>query len=130
MLYAHPKVLSDPARIRFTEFGDCSLNLDVFAYVDVTNYGAFLEIAEDLNLRIMDIVTASGSRLAIPSQELYVQRGRSMDEDKTRASENTVREWRNQNTLFLPRFPDEKIEELQGTLDFPPHGSPDAVGRS
>ena len=82
MLYAHPKVLPDPARIRFTEFGDFSLNLDVFAYVDVTDYGAFLEIAEDLNLRIMDIVSASGSRSAIPSQALYVPKGSPMDKTK------------------------------------------------
>jgi MscS family membrane protein len=60
VLYAHPKVNPDPARIRFVGFGAYSLDLDIFAYVDVTDYSEFLEVAEDLNLRIMDIVEQAG----------------------------------------------------------------------
>jgi MscS family membrane protein len=55
LLYAHPKVLADSARIRFTEFGEHSLDLDIFAYIDVRQYPKFLEVAEDLNLRIKGI---------------------------------------------------------------------------
>jgi MscS family membrane protein len=62
----HPKVLADPARIRFVGFGEWSLDLDVFAYLDTTDYGESLEIAEDLNLRIMAIVEQAGSGLAVP----------------------------------------------------------------
>jgi small-conductance mechanosensitive channel len=40
-------------------FGSSSLDLEVFSYVTVTDYGEYLEIAEDLNLRIMDIVAAA-----------------------------------------------------------------------
>ena len=61
MLYAHPKVDSTSARIRFVGFGSSSLDLEVFSYVNVTDYGEYLEVAEDLNLRIMDIVAAAGS---------------------------------------------------------------------
>jgi MscS family membrane protein len=67
MLHAHPKVDRDPARVRFTNFGPSSLDLDVFAYVKATDYGEFLGIAEDLNLRIMDIVKEAGSSFAFPS---------------------------------------------------------------
>ena len=48
ILFAHPRVLPDPARVRFVGFGDWSLDLDVFAYLDTTDYGEYLEIAEDL----------------------------------------------------------------------------------
>jgi MscS family membrane protein len=58
-------------RIRFVQFGDYSLDLDVFAYVDTTDYGEFLEIAEDGNLRIMDVIKAAGTELAIPAQIEY-----------------------------------------------------------
>ena len=61
MLYAHPKVLPEPLWVRFIGFGDYSLNVGVFAYIGVTNYDESLEVAEDLNLRIMDIVAAAGS---------------------------------------------------------------------
>ena len=49
MLYAHPKVDSASARIRFVGFGRASLDLEVFSYVTVTDYGEYLEVAEDLN---------------------------------------------------------------------------------
>ena len=78
MLYAHPKVDSTSARIRFAGFGSSSLDLEVFSYVTVTDYGEYLEIAEDLNLRIMDIVAGAGSSFALPSQTTYVRRGAAL----------------------------------------------------
>ena len=37
MFYSHPKVLPSPARIRFEGFGEHSLDLQVFAFLDVNN---------------------------------------------------------------------------------------------
>ena len=126
LLYAHPKVLRKPARIRFTEFGEYSLDLDIFAYIDVPNYNKFLEVAEDLNLRIMDIIAKSGSSLAVPSQTTYLERGKGLNEELAREAEAQVKKWRKKDELYLPSFPKEKIEELQGSLDYPPTGSPGA----
>jgi len=72
MLLAHPRVVPDPARIRFVGFGAYTLDLEVFAYVDATDYGDFLTVAEDLNLRIMRIVEEQGTSFAFPSQTLYL----------------------------------------------------------
>lgn len=130
LLYSHPKVLPDPARVRFVGFGPSSLNLEIFAYVNVTDYGEFLEVAEDLNLRIMDLVVKSGAGFAFPSQTLYVERGKGPDEQLVHAAEAQVREWREQQALFLPNFPPEKIAELRGTLNYPPPGSPLSTARS
>jgi MscS family membrane protein len=129
LLYSHPKVLSDPARIRFEGFGPSSLNLEIFAYVNVTDYGEFLEVAEDLNLRIMDLVAKAGMGFAFPSQTLYVERGKGPDEELAQAAEAQVNEWREQQALYLPNFPPEKIGELRGTLDYPPPGSPFSSAR-
>lgn len=124
LLYAHPKVLPDPARIRFQEFGPFSFNLEIFAYIDVTDYGVFLEVAEDLNLRIMDIVQNAGTSFALPSQTLHMERGQAPDTHLRNAAEAQVKEWREQHALYLPNFPADKIAELQGTLEYPPPGSP------
>jgi len=128
MLYAHPKVDSDPARIRFVEFGAYSLDLDIFAYVNVTDYGEFLEVAEDLNLRIMDIVEEAGTGFAFPSQTLYVESGEPLDAKRQDQVGDTVDSWRDKNRLYLPRFPEEKVRELRNTLEFPPRGSPAGNG--
>lgn len=124
MLYAHPKVDPDTARVRFVGFGASSLDLEVFSYVQVTDFGEFLEVAEDLNLRIMDIVAEAGSGFAFPSQTMYVEQSDGVDRDAAERAEQKVAEWRQRKELYLPRFPSDKIRELRGRLDYPPEGSP------
>ena len=126
ILYAHPKVLPDPARVRFVGFGEWSLDLDIFAYIETTNYGEYLEIAEDLSLRVMDAVGQAGSSFAFPAQTTYLEPGRGLDEERADAVEARVREWREKRELYLPTFPAPVVEELRGTLPYPPEGSPDS----
>ena len=126
MLYAHPRVDPEAARIRFVGFGASSLDFEIFAYVRTTDFGEFLEIAEDLNLRLMDIVAEAGTGFAFPSQTTYVERGEGVDRERGSAAEAKVRAWRESGELFLPRFPREQIDRLGGTLDYPPAGSPAA----
>ena len=128
LLYSHPRVLADPARIRFVGFGDYSLDLDVFAYVQTTDYGEYLEVAEDLNLRIMSIVSEAGSGLALPARTTYVESGSGLDAERARAAESRVDEWRERRELYLPRFPENKIAELRGSLPYPPEGAPAPAG--
>lgn len=123
ILYAHPRVHSDPARVRFTGFGAYSLDLEIFAYVLANDYSEFLEVAEDLNLRIMDIVAVAGSSFAFPSQTTYIENGEGLDRERVRAAEEEVRRWRERNELYLPAFPQGKIDEMDDTLDYPPKGS-------
>ncbi len=123
MLYAHPKVDPDGARIRFVGFGAFSLDLDVFAYVRVADYAEFLEVQEDLNLRVMDLVEAAGTGFAFPSQTLYVGRDEGLPADKVREAEQQVATWRQKRELHLPRFPEQEVKRLGGTLDYPPEGS-------
>ena len=126
LLYSHPMVIPDPARIRFVEFGTYSLDLEIFAYIDVTDIDQFMEIAEDLNLRIMDVVRKAGSSFAVPTQTTYLERGKGLDQELAREAESKVKEWREQRALYLPDFPPEKIAELRGSLEYPPVGSPKA----
>lgn len=123
MLYAHPKVDPDPARIRFSGFGEHSLDLDIFAYIPTRDFDEYLEVAEDINLRIMDIVAQAGCVLAVPTQTLWMERGQRPDRDAAHAAEQTVEQWRNDDELCLPRFPQVKIDELRGSLRYPPEGS-------
>jgi MscS family membrane protein len=129
MLYAHPKVLPDPLWVRFVGMKDYSLDIDVFAYIGVTDFNESLEVAEDLNLRIMDIVTAAGTDFSIPAQIQFEAPAKPMDGEKSKTVEKQVGEWRTQQALYLPNFPREKVAELKGSLDYPPTGSPGAVTR-
>ena len=64
----HPKLESSSIRTRLIRFGEYSLDLETFAYVETRDWQAFLEIQEDLLLRILDIIEASGTSTALPFQ--------------------------------------------------------------
>ncbi len=130
MLYAHPKVDRDPSRIRFVGLGAHSLDLEIFAYVPTRDYDEFLAVQEDIYLRIIDIVAASGAGFAFPSQTTYFARDAGLDANKTRAAEAQVREWRDTGSLYLPDFPREVISALDDTLDYPPRGAATARARA
>jgi MscS family membrane protein len=127
MLYAHPKVLPEPLWVRFRGFKDYSLDLDVFAYIGVANYDESLEVAEDLNLRIMDLVAVAGSAFAIPARIDYQLPGKPLDEQRAQNAQDQVKSWKAKRELYLPNLPKDKIDEVKGTLDYPPEGSPQYV---
>ena len=129
-LLSHPRVNPDPARVRFVGFGAYSLDLEVFAYVDTSDWAEFLAIREDLLLRIMDIVEKSGSGFAFPSQTLYVGKDDGLDAERTRDAISSVEEWRGRGELFLPDFPVDAAREAARTLDYPPEGSALAAKRA
>jgi MscS family membrane protein len=74
MLSSHPDVDPNPARVRFEGFGSDSLDIGIFAYVLRTDYSEYLEVAEDLNLRIMDIISQAGTELALPIQNVWFEK--------------------------------------------------------
>ena len=118
ILYAHPKIDPESARVRFVGVGDSSFNLEFFAYVLTRDFGEFLEVQEDLLLRMMDVVEASGSSFAFPSQTIYLGRDTGKEEDKTQVAEEKVKEWRDANDLPLPRFSPERIKSLRNTISY------------
>jgi MscS family membrane protein len=123
MLYEHPKVESPSARIRLFGFGSSSLDLEIFAYVLETSYEVFLEIQEDLLLRLMDIIEASGSGFALPSQMTYATKDNGLDAAKSQEAMATVRRWREKGELPFPDFPPETISEIDNKIKYPPPGS-------
>ena len=123
ILYAHPKVSPDPARVRFLGPGADALPIEIFAYVLAIDYNEFLAIQEDLSLRIMELVAKSGTGFAFPSQTLYMAEDHGISEEKTREAEQKVGEWRRQGKLHIPSFDEDRIKELAGTLSYPSEGA-------
>jgi MscS family membrane protein len=129
LLLAHPKIDPDPARVRFVGFGTYGLEIDVFAYVRTTDYNEYLAVREDLYLRIIDLVHASGTDLAFQAQSLY-DSAQHLDGERRAAAESAVRHWRESGTLFLPNLPAAEAAKVTDTLDYPPKGSADVPPRA
>jgi MscS family membrane protein len=123
LLYGHPKVESSSARVRFVGFGNSSLDLEVFAYVLETEYAIFLQIQEDLLLRIMDIVAANGSGFAFPSQTTYLAQDSGINVGKTQEAILKVRQWREKGELPFPDFSPDTIAKIENRIEYPPPDS-------
>jgi MscS family membrane protein len=119
LLYAHPKLESDSASIRFANFDSSALRLEVSAYVLTTDANEFNAIREDLLFRIMDIVEKSGSAFAFPSQTLYFSRDSGIDKEKAAAAEQQVQQWRNQRQLPFPDFAPAAKSAFRGSIVYP-----------
>ena len=73
LLANHPRVLEEPAWVRFVGYGAYSLDVEIFAYLLCSDQDTFLAIQEEILLRIADIVKACGADFAFPSQTTYLE---------------------------------------------------------
>ncbi len=129
LLIAHPKVTEDPARVRFVGFGERALDVEIFAYVKSTDWSEFLAIAEDIFLRMREVVERSGTAFALPSQTLYLGRDGGIDDARAALAEEAVASWRQEQRLPFPNFTAEEISTAQDTLAYPPEGAPAAASQ-
>ena len=128
MLYEHAKVESESAGIRFANFDNSALRLEIFSYVLTRDSNEFAAIREDLLLRIMELVEKSGSGFAFPSQTVYFSRDSGLDREKASAAEQQVQQWRDQQKLPFPDFAPADKTAFRGSIVYPQPES--AVGKT
>jgi MscS family membrane protein len=66
LIAAHPRLGGQPTRVRFDGFGAAALNVEVCTYALTADYEEFLAIREEVYLRVMELVAASGTGFAVP----------------------------------------------------------------
>jgi MscS family membrane protein len=66
---SHPKVDPGKVPVRFTGIGTYSFNLEIFVYITTTDGDEYNAIQSELLMKILDIVEAADTGLAIPMQE-------------------------------------------------------------
>jgi MscS family membrane protein len=69
----HDRVLQENHRVRFKEIAEDALLVEVYAYVDTREWAEFLELAEGLNMRILEIVAQAGTTLSLPAKTLHIE---------------------------------------------------------
>ena len=115
LLLAHPKLLEEKAQVRFMKYGDYSLDLEIFAYVDTGNWYDFFEIQQDVLLQVKDIVELAGTDFAFPSQTTYISQDSGVDQERSRAAETEVQTWRKKGKLPFCEFSTEQQEQVDNS---------------
>lgn len=75
MLRNHIDISSkDTLIVSFDSFGDSSLNIFIYAFTNTANWDRYMNIKQDINLKIMKIVEENNSSFAFPSTSLYIEK--------------------------------------------------------
>lgn len=75
ILKAHPKTKDEKSYVSFKRFGDSSLEVLLYFFLDVINYDEELKGKEELFLEIKVLAERIGVEFAYPSQSLYIEKG-------------------------------------------------------
>ncbi len=75
MLAAHPGIQHDFFAFNFDTYGDFSLKLFLYAFTVSTDYNEYLNVKEDILIRIAEIVRKHGGALAVPTSTVHVPEG-------------------------------------------------------
>lgn len=123
LLYQHPLVERESARVRLTGFDASGYRVEIFSYVLTRDVNEFFAVREDLLLRCLRLIEQGGGGLAYPSQTLYMARDSGVDRKNGERAAGEIASLRERGELPFPNFRPEDIERMRGTLPYPPEGS-------
>lgn len=72
-LDGHSLVEKGTVRVRFTEYQDSALNLQIRCYISVTDIEIYYKFVEELNFKIKEIVNSNNTDFAYPTQSIYIE---------------------------------------------------------
>ncbi len=73
LISKHEMIDEATSRVRFLEFGEYAQEIELYVYIKTQDFVEYLQHREDINLRIKDIIEASGTRLVVPANTTYFE---------------------------------------------------------
>lgn len=74
MLKNHPDIHPETIMVYFNNFGDSALEIFMYFFSNTTNWQEFLQVKEDVNIKIMKILEELQISVAFPSTSLYIEK--------------------------------------------------------
>jgi MscS family membrane protein len=102
MLDQHPAIEPKTCRVRAMNFVGAAYQMELFAYGKTGDWAQFTAIRQDVILKIAEIVEASGTRFAAPTQLTYLCRDKGIDAEKAKDIVGRVTELRARDVVKFP----------------------------
>ena len=102
MLDQHPAIEPKTCRVRAMNFVGAAYQMELFAYGKTGDWAEFTAIRQDVILKIAEIVEASGTRFAAPTQLTYLSRDKGIDAEKAKDIVGRVTELRARDVVKFP----------------------------
>jgi MscS family membrane protein len=99
LLRSHPKVFQGEQRVRFSAFGESSLLVEVWCWVETRNFIEYTRVVEELNFAILEIVERAGTSFALPGRAVHLAKDGVTDAARVREIEKEVERRRESGEL-------------------------------
>ena len=119
MFYSHPKVLQETVSVRLEKVEQALALVRLEASVTTRDFQAFLAVAEDINLRIIELVHEAGAAFSGPGQVLQLRDFKQATDEEMARVEAMLQEWRERDRQPFPDFTPEEIQAFRGSIEFP-----------
>ena len=116
---AHPMVQQNTISVRLADIEAATAVVRLDAGILTRNYEEYLAVAEDLNLRIIEIVHQNGAIFSGPGQVLQIRDFQQASETKLQEVEAKLEGWRQGDGLPFPDLSDQEKQQLKGSLEYP-----------
>ena len=116
---AHPMVRQDTISIRLADIEAATAVIRMDAGIMTRDYQEYLAVAEDLNLRVIEIVHQNGAIFSGPGQVLQIRDFQQAGDDKLEEVQAKLEVWRQGDGLPFPDLSDEEKQRLKSTLEYP-----------
>ena len=116
---AHPMVRQDTISIRLADIQAATAVMRLDAGILTRDYQEYLAVAEDLNLRIIEIVHQNGAIVSGPGQVLQIRDFQQAGDEKLEEVQAKLEVWRQGDGLPFPDLSDEEKQRLKSSLEYP-----------
>jgi MscS family membrane protein len=72
VLRKHPSIWPEDISVRFMQFGSSSLDVEVMAWFQTTDFNQFKVMRQDVLIQFMEVVERAGSSFAFPTRTVHV----------------------------------------------------------
>ena len=72
VLRDHPKIWPDAMVVRFREFAASSLDIEIMAWFQTSDWGEFQLIRQEILLQFMELVERAGTSFAFPTRTIHI----------------------------------------------------------
>jgi MscS family membrane protein len=74
MLLNHPEIHDDPLMVYFTDFKASSLDIFIYCFAKTSDWAKYLEIKQDVNIKIMEVLENLNINFAFNSMSVYIEK--------------------------------------------------------
>jgi len=119
LFLSHADVMQETVSIRLEKVAAATAVIRIDAGLSTTDYQYFLAAAEDLNLRMIELVHDAGAVFSGPGQVLQLRDFYQASDEKMAEVHSQLQSWESEEKLPFPDYTDAEKAALRGAIELP-----------